>query len=58
MSRVYAEWTMLARGGLPIERMCLKAHGDSGARYAKGDRGGFPFDRRVVISFTLGGVPR
>ncbi len=58
MRRVYAVWTMLARGGLPIERMCLKAHGDSGARYAKGDRGGFPFDRRVAISFTLGGVPR
>ena len=58
MRRVYAVWTMLARGGLPIERMRLKAHGDRGARYAKGDRGGFPFDRRVVISFTLGGVPR
>jgi outer membrane protein OmpA-like peptidoglycan-associated protein len=58
MRRVYAVWTMLARGGLPIERMRLKAHGDRGARYAKGDRGGFPFDRRVLISFTLGGVPR
>ncbi len=58
MRRVYAVWTMLAREGLPIERMRLKARGDRGARYAKGDRGGFPFDRRVVISFTLGGVPR
>ena len=58
MHRVYAVWTVLARGGLPIERMRLKANGDSGARYTKNDRGGFPFDRRVLISFTLGGVPR
>ncbi len=58
MRRVYAVWTALAHGGLPTERMRLKAHGDRGAMYAKGDRGGFPFDRRVVISFTLGGVPR
>ncbi len=58
MRRVYAVWTVLAGGGLPVERMRLKAHGDGGARYAKNDRGGFPFDRRVLISFTLGGVPR
>ena len=58
MRRVYAVWSVLARGGLPIERMRLKAHGDRGALYVKGDRGGYAFDRRVVISFTLGGVPR
>lgn len=58
MRRVYAVWTVLARDGLPIERMRLKAHGDRGVLYPKGDRGGYPFDRRVVISFTLGGVPR
>ena len=58
MRRVYAVWTVLARGGLPIERMRLKAHGDSGAMYLRGDRGGYSFDRRVLISFTLGGVPR
>lgn len=58
MRRVYAVWTGLARAELPIERMRLKAHGDRGAMYAKGDRGGYSFDRRVVISFTLGGVPR
>jgi outer membrane protein OmpA-like peptidoglycan-associated protein len=58
MRRVYAVWTVLARGGLPIERMRLKANGDRGALYARGDRGGYSFDRRVVISFTLGGVPR
>lgn len=58
MRRVYAVWTALTQGGLPIERMRLKAHGDRGALYTRGDRGGYAFDRRVVISFTLGGVPR
>ena len=58
MRRVYAVWSVLAGAGLPIERMRLKAHGDRAAMYAKGDRGGYAFDRRVVISFTLGGVPR
>lgn len=58
MRRVYAVWTVLAREGVPIERMRLKAHGDRGALYGKGDRGGYSFDRRVVISFTLAGVPR
>jgi outer membrane protein OmpA-like peptidoglycan-associated protein len=58
MRRVYAVWTVLARAELPIERMRLKARGDRSAMYAKGDRGGYAFDRRVVISFTLGGVAR
>ncbi len=58
MRRVYAVWTVLARGGLPIERMRLKAHGERGALYTRGDRGGYPFDRRAVISFALGGMPR
>ena len=58
MRRVYAVWTVLARAELPIERMRLKAHGDRGALYGRGDRGGYAFDRRVLISFTLGGVPR
>ncbi len=58
MRRVYAVWTVLARAGLPIERMRLKAHGEGGALYSRGDRGGYPFDRRVVISFALGGVSR
>ena len=58
MRRVYAVWTVLAREGLPIERMRLKAWGERGALYGNGDRGGYSFDRRVVISFTLGGVPR
>jgi len=49
MRRVYAVWTVLARAELPIERMRLKA---------RGDRGGYAFGRRVVISFTLGGVAR
>ena len=50
MRRVYAVWRVLARGGLPVERMRLKAHGDSGAMYLRGDRGGYSFDRRVLIS--------
>ena len=58
MRRVYAVWTVLTRAGLPIERMRLKAHGGDAALYTRGDRGGYAFDRRVVISFTLGGVPR
>ncbi len=58
MRRVYAVWTVLAREGLPIERMRLKAHGDRNALYGRDDRGGYPFDRCVIISFTLGGVPR
>ena len=58
MRRVYAVWTVLAGEGLPVERMRLKACGERGARYGNGDRGGYLFDRRVVISFTLGGVPR
>ena len=58
MRRVYAVWTVLAREGLPVERMRLKAHGDRNALYGRDDRGGYAFDRRVVISFTLGGVPR
>jgi outer membrane protein OmpA-like peptidoglycan-associated protein len=58
MRRVYAVWTVLARAELPIERMRLRAQGDRSARYARGDRDGYAFDRRVVISFTLGGVPR
>jgi outer membrane protein OmpA-like peptidoglycan-associated protein len=58
MRRVYAVWSALARAGLPIERMRLKAHGDRAAIYLKGDRSGYPFDRRVLISFTLGGVAR
>ena len=58
MRRVYAVWTVLAREGLPIERMRLKACGQRGALYLNGDRGGYLFDRRVVISFTLAGVPR
>jgi outer membrane protein OmpA-like peptidoglycan-associated protein len=58
MRRVYAVWSALARAGLPIERMRLKAHGDHAARYHRGDRDGYAFDRRVLISFTLGGVPR
>ena len=58
MRRVYTVWTVLAREGLAIERMRIKACGDRGALYANGDRGGYLFDRRVVISFTLAGVPR
>jgi outer membrane protein OmpA-like peptidoglycan-associated protein len=58
MRRVYAVWSVLARAELPIERMRVKAHGDRGALYAKGDRGGYAFDRRVLVSFTLAGVPR
>jgi outer membrane protein OmpA-like peptidoglycan-associated protein len=58
MRRIYAVWSVLAGAGLPIERMRLKAHGDAGALYGKGDRGGYAFDRRVLISFTLGGLPR
>lgn len=58
MRRVYAVWTVLAREGLPIERMRLKAHGQRRALYVNGDRGGYGFDRRVVISFTLAAVPR
>ena len=58
MRRVYAVWTVLAGEGLPVERMRLKACGERSARYGNGDRGGYLFDRRVVISFTLGGVPR
>lgn len=58
MRRVYAVWSVLARGGLPIERMRVKAHGERGALYARGDRGGYAFDRRVVVSFTLAGISR
>ena len=58
MRRVYTVWTVLARSGLPVERMRLKAHGDERALYGRDDRGGYPFDRRVVIGFRLGGVPR
>lgn len=58
MRRVYAVWSALASGGVPVERMRVRAHGDGGAHYGKGDRGGYAFDRRVVVSFTLGGVPR
>ena len=58
MRRVYAVWSVLARAELPIERMRLKAHGDRAAMYGKSDRGGYAFDRRVLISFTLAGVPR
>lgn len=58
MRRVYAVWTVLARAGLPVERMRLKAHGDARAVYGRDDRGGYAFDRRVVVGFTLGGVPR
>ncbi|MDX1434093.1 MAG: OmpA family protein [Gammaproteobacteria bacterium] len=58
MRRVYAVWTVLARSGLPVERMRLKAHGDERAVYARGDRGGFAFDRRVVVGFSISGVPR
>ena len=56
--RVHAVSTVLARGGLPIERMRLEAHGDRGAMYAKGDRSGYSFDRRVVIGFARDAVPR
>ncbi|NIM73578.1 MAG: OmpA family protein [Gammaproteobacteria bacterium] len=58
MRRVYAVWSALARAGLPVERMRLRAHGDRAAMYPRGDRGGYAFDRRVLVSFTLGGVPR
>lgn len=58
MRRVYAVWTALARSGLPVERMRLKAHGDTRVRYGRDDRGGYVFDRRVVVGFRLGGVPR
>ncbi len=42
MRRVYAVWTVLARGGLPVERMRLKAHGDSGAMYLRGIAAAIP----------------
>jgi outer membrane protein OmpA-like peptidoglycan-associated protein len=58
MRRVYAVWSVLARAQLPVERMRLKARGGGGAVYARGDRGGYFFDRRVIISFILAGVPR
>jgi outer membrane protein OmpA-like peptidoglycan-associated protein len=58
LRRVYAVWTVLARTGLAIERMRLKAHGERGALYANGDREGYLFDRRVVLTFTLAGVAR
>ena len=58
MRRVYAVWTVLARSGLAVERMRLKAHGDERALYGRDDRGGYAFDRRVVIGFRLAGVPR
>ena len=58
MRRVYAVWMILAQSGLAIERMRLKAHGEGRALYANGDHEGYPFDRRVVITFTLAGVSR
>ena len=58
LRRVYAVWTVLAGEGLPIERVRLEACGDRGALYVDGDRGGYCFDRRVVISFALGGLVR
>jgi outer membrane protein OmpA-like peptidoglycan-associated protein len=58
MRRVCAVWMVLAREGLPIERVRLEACGDRGALYVNGDRGGYCFDRRVVISFALGSALR
>lgn len=53
MRRVYAVWTTLAGAGLAVDRMRLAAGGEGVPLYARGDRGGHAFDRRVVITFAL-----
>lgn len=39
--------------GVPLERITARASGVDGAVYPKGDRGGYPFDRQVIVSFDI-----
>jgi outer membrane protein OmpA-like peptidoglycan-associated protein len=44
----------LIAGGLPAERIVIRAHGESEAQTPAGDVDGFALERRVVI--TIGGA--
>lgn len=39
--------------GVPIQRITARAMGVEGARYPKGDRGGYAFDRQTVVRFDF-----
>lgn len=39
--------------GIPLGRITARAVGAEGAVYAHGDRGGYPFDRRAIVSFDI-----
>lgn len=40
-------------GGVPLRRITARAVGIEGAVYPKGDRGGYPFDRQVIVRFDI-----
>lgn len=39
--------------GVPLKRITARAVGAEGALYPKGDRGGYAFDRKAMISFDV-----
>ena len=42
-----------AEAGLSPGRIKTRAHGDDSSRYARGDREGYAFDRRVVVRLEI-----
>ncbi len=42
--------------GVPLRRITARAVGVEGAVYPKGDRGGYPFDRQVIVRFDIEGI--
>lgn len=54
--RVQAVAVAIRRAGWPAERLHVTAHGESRPLSKPGDSAGYPFDRRVTISFSAEGA--
>lgn len=53
LERANAVRTVLLDAGVEHRRVIARAYGVEGATYPNGDRGGYPFDRKVIIMFDI-----
>ena len=56
LQRAQAVRAELLGAGVAANQVVARAYGVEGATYLNGDRGGYPFDRKVTIMFDLGEV--
>ncbi len=54
LRRARAVQSVLVDANIAEDRVIARAYGVEGATYPNGDRGGYAFDRRVIIMFDIG----